>query len=222
MKKSSKKLKIPMWEIDRNTKIKDYAEQIVEINQDMQELEFELINHKSNIEAYSKRIDIYLTNIFKKPNFKHAEHVIKMLEGNKASIYKRKHIMKNDGIIDDKIKPSFVCQLTKQQVDKIMVNLNDYNEYIDEFDEIIDEYEEAMEIHQQLWDDVKDELRNTKFIRILEKEQNEVEEYDEEKHVLVITQDKKDDWNFKYIRKEDEETFNKFLDSESNDFNGQQ
>lgn len=210
--KKSVELNVPMWEIDRNAGINDFANQIIEIRIDLNELEMDLIELKKAIEVYNKRIDIYLSNAFNKPNFKHSEHLLALRGNNDIRVFKRTNVSKNNGSIEG-IRPSFVVKMNQKRIAKIMENLNDYNDLIDDFDELLIEYEDAADLHAELWSDVKSALKSTKFLRIYDnsKEKQEIEEFDEEKHSLVIVSDNKNTWGFKYIRKEDEDKFNEFM-----------
>ncbi|MNJ90136.1 hypothetical protein D3C87_77300 [compost metagenome] len=214
--KKSIELNIPMWEIDRNAGINDFANQIIEIRMDLSELEIDLVTINKDIAVYNKRIDIYLSNVFNKPNFKHSDHVIALKENKDIHIFKRKNVSKNNESTEG-LKPTFVIKINQKRIIRIMEILNDYNELIDEFDDLLAEYEDTADIHTELWSDVKSALKNTKFLRIYDnnKKDQEIEEFDEEKHFLVIVPNNKNAWGFKYIRKEDENKFNEFMEAQS-------
>jgi hypothetical protein len=214
-----------MWEITGNTKIKEFARDIIEISTELRVIEHDLKVLNEDIDVYNKRINIYLSNVFNKPNFKHGEHVIAIKEEFNISVYTKKSVADNGNSVKN-IEPVFTYKSNKKQIAKIVDILHDYNGYVDDFEELIEEYEMTANNHKEMWKEVKVSLKGLTFLKLQEKpkktktidlnETKDIQEFDEEKHLLVIVMDGENDWNFRYIRKEDEEKFNKFLEKEMN------
>lgn len=213
---SGKKIEsnVPMWEIDGNSTMQNYAEEIAGITLQMKNLENELQEMNDNVEILNKRINIYLGNIFGIQDFEQSKYAIIVKEDYKIEIYNVDDIeLDEDGeyITEELPEPLLVHKSNTKQTTKILNQLREYNDLIDDFNICFEDCDDYLEAHKLLWSEVKHLARTIKFFSTATEEGEEIEVYNEEKHVLLIAQNSFNEWGFKYIRKEDEDSFNQYL-----------
>lgn len=204
---------VPMWAID-NDKLKIYAKNIAKVSLELKSLERELKELSDKIESFNNRLNIYLSNVFEIPNFEHSQHALLIKENNEIAIYPIEMIQnQNDIDFDNLPEPKYTKKLSHKRMLKVFNQLKEFNELVDEFNSYLEEYEEFLKEHSTLWKEVKELVKNLTIISVRDNNDTEddFEEFDEDKHVLVIVQDINNEWGFRYIKKEDEEEFNKFV-----------
>lgn len=219
------KANIPMWEIEGNDKINDYAEEIAEVSLQLKSIEAEIKEINENIEGIDSRINIYLSNVLNIPDFKQSKHAVLIRDDYNIEIYDAKDIETSELDIEDYgnitgavdlPEPLMTCKSGKKQTLKILNYLNEYNSLVDDFNSSIDEYTDYSESHEELWTEVKEIVKTLKYFKLHDNDE-EVESFDINKHILLIALNDSEEWGFKYIRKEDEKEFNKLLKEESSE-----
>lgn len=225
-KSNYKKIKtdIPMWEIDGNEKLTNYAAIIAEINFQLKSLEKELIETNENIDAIDKRINLYLGNVLNIRNFVQSEYAILITEDYHINVYTLDSIDKD---IDDEdyelevtdlpSEPFLVHKSNSKQALKIVNYLEEYNDLISEYNDEMEYYESYADDHKTLWTEVKDVVKQLNFLSVkdseieIEEDEEEIEYFDDKKHILIIAQNSSNEWGFRYINKKDEKKLNKLL-----------
>ncbi|AEO93349.1 gp78 [Bacillus phage G] len=210
---------VPIWEIDGNKQIKKYAKEIAEVTIQLKSLESELEEMNEDIVAADKRVNMYLSNVLGLENFEQSKQAIFVRENHKIEIYNVEDLKKGKSdeefedeeiLLEDLPEPLYIHKSNPKQTMKILNQLEFYNDLLDDFSILLDEFDNYAESHKLLWVEVKKMVGGMKFLA-LETDDEEIESYSEEKHLLLIAQNSSEEWGFKYIRKEDEEKFNNCL-----------
>lgn len=205
---------VPMWEIDGDETISSYAEQIADINFQLKSLEVELEETNENVESLDNRINMYLGNIFGIKDFEQSKHAISIEDNSDIAVYNIADIDTESGepITRESLPdPVLVYKSNIKQSTKIFNYLSDFNDLVDEFNIGLEDYESYIESHKELWSKAKETMKTVKYFKLYDGNKDEIEVYNEEDHVLLIAQNEKEEWGFRYIRKEDESKFNDFV-----------
>jgi hypothetical protein len=208
---------VPMWEIDGNDKLSRYASAIAELSFEIKKAEHEMVQLNQEIESSHQRINMYIGNVLGIQDYEHLENVLVVNEQFQISIYPTEVFEQANGNADALPETDQTYTINKKLVQKIVDMLFGYNDLIDAFDELNAEYTDALKEHKQSWVDVKKIVQNINYLQLHTQEPStDVEGFDDEKHTLIIVQNKQGEWGFRYIRKEDEKAFNEFIHSQLN------
>lgn len=210
---------IPMWGIGGDEELDQQATIIAETRQNIKKTDAFLDELEEKIEALSNRSNMYIKSIIKMPDYDSLKHVLFINDKLKASVYLIEEYQNIDSFDElPKPKEEDMIQLTKKQSDKIIDLMYDYNELVEDYDEYTESYDDLVAYHDEVWENVINSLVKFSGLHVYDPDtSDEIEQFDLEKHCLLVIRDEKDQWVFRYIKKEDEEEFNQLIEEENFD-----
>lgn len=200
----------PMWSII-DSSMDEQANIIAKTRKSIREIEKKIIELEDNIEIFNNRINMYIRNILNYQDYDNLNDLILIKDDYEAHIYPIE-LFNLDKKIEELPKSKFSAILTKNQATKILNFVREYNHIAYDYEDLVDTFEELIEYDDDLMDDAINSLKETTLLHLCNDELKDetVEIFDDKKHLLVVVQEKDNlNWCFKYIRKEDEEKFNK-------------
>jgi hypothetical protein len=208
-----RKINLSIWSFEGDTSLSEMAKIIAELKEDIKEIDNLLYEQEEILEALNNRLTIYIKNIFNIDDYDHTKDAIFINEKYLASIYPIEFLT------DDKFEPKKLpnsdrsYQITRNQAQRIADYVNEYAVLSIEYENQLSEYDELFDYHEEIWDGIHRSIRERNLLHVVRQESNdEIEIFDEKKHILLVLKDESGSWGFRYIRKKDEKKFHKFIE----------
>lgn len=202
----------PIWGLGGDDELDQQASIIAETRQKLKQTDLALTDLEEKLEIIENRANMYIKNIIKVDEYDGRKHMLFIDDKYKATLFQLEEyqsIIESGEEID--ITDRDFIQLTRKQADKIVSIMWEYDDLAEEYEDFMESYEDLSSYHDEVWEEATNTLTDFSGLLVYETDTEEVEQFDLEKHILLVIKDENNKWGFRYIRKEDEEEFNKLI-----------
>ena len=212
----ARNLNVPMLGIVGDTGLNELAGVIAELRKEIKIIEEEALKKESDLEAMNQRLNMYIKTILDIEDYDNSKDLLIINEKNEACIYPHNTIGSESDLTnlpptDQKYK------ITYKQAEKIINYMESYSYVVFDYEDLLDEYDNLVEEHEELWSHIHESLEDSKFFQIHDgkkEQENDIEMFNQKKHLLFVVKEESGRWGFKYIRKKDEKKFYKMIDEQ--------
>lgn len=217
------KLDFPIYTVEGDKYIDLNIDNIIKIKKNMIGLTSELKKFSNLTKTSGNKLNLYINNVLGINFFNFKKHIIIFNKNKELCIYTQEKIKKY--IIESKYSAAEILEnlpITKnkfkiniKQTNKCIELLEEYNLSYYKYEDLLITFDEYKEKYNEIICNIKERLIKTNFYKI-EKEKidnYELEPFEEEKHELIITQDKiTSQYKIIYLNKSDMGKFIKYID----------